>query len=239
MKDLPSLINAFQGVHAVISTATATLSRQEGDSIESVDQNGQLNVIEAAKAVGVKQFIYISFNEIAGEFPLQTAKRTVERRLKESGLTYTILQPAIFMEIWLSPVLGFDYHNARATIYGEGKNKVSWISLTDVAAFSIASLNNSSAKNATIELGGPDAVSPLEVVNIFEEQTGKAFERTHVPLEALQAQSESAPDPISKSFACLMISFADGNIVDMRKTLESFPLTLRSVQDYAKGVISI
>jgi uncharacterized protein YbjT (DUF2867 family) len=236
MKDLPSLKNAFQGVHAVISTATATLSRQEGDSIESVDQNGQINVIEAAKAVGAKQFIYISFNEIAGEFPLQTAKRTVETNLKESGLDYTILQPAIFMEIWLSPMLGFDYPNAKATIYGDGKNKVSWISLKDVAAFAVASLNNSSAKNATIELGGLDAVSPLGVVEIFEEQTGKTFELNHVPLEALQAQKEAATDPISKSFAFLMLSFTEGNVVDMRKTLDSFPLTLRSVKDYAKDV---
>lgn len=234
MKDLPSLKNAFQGVHAVISTATATLSRQEGDSIESVDQNGQLNVIEAAKAAGAKQFIYISFNEIAGEFPLQTAKRTVEKRLKESGLDYTILQPAIFMEIWLSPMLGFDYPNAKATVYGEGKNKVSWISIKDVAAFAVTSLDNPSAKNATIEIGGPDALSPLEVVNIFEKQTGKVFELNHIPLEALQAQKESAPDPISKSFAYLMISFTEGNVVDMRKTLDSFPLTLRSVKDYAK-----
>ncbi|MGB8190396.1 MAG: SDR family oxidoreductase [Chitinophagaceae bacterium] len=238
MKDLTSLKQAFQNVHAVISTATATLSRQEGDSIESVDQNGQLNVIEAAKAAGSKQLVYISFNEIAGEFPLQTAKRTVEKELKESGLDYTILQPAIFMEVWLSPMLGFDYPNARATLYGEGKSQISWISLNDVAAFAVASLDNSSAKNATIELGGPDAISPLEVVKIFEEQTGNAFELTHVPIEALQAQKESAADPISKSFAYLMISFTEGNIIDMRKTLDSFPLALRSVGDYAKGVVS-
>src|SRR5688500_16752826 len=48
IKDLPSLKAAFIGTTAIISTATATSSRQEGDSIESVDQQGQLNVIEAA-----------------------------------------------------------------------------------------------------------------------------------------------------------------------------------------------
>src|SRR6266487_6999048 len=61
IKDVASLNNAFKEVGAVISTASSTFSRQEGDTIESVDDAGQLNVIEAAKNAGVKQFIFISF----------------------------------------------------------------------------------------------------------------------------------------------------------------------------------
>lgn len=40
LKDTASLSSACQGVTAVISTASSTLSRQEGDSIESVDRQG-------------------------------------------------------------------------------------------------------------------------------------------------------------------------------------------------------
>ena len=53
------------------------------------------------------------------EFPLQSAKRDVEQHLRESGMNYTILQPSFFMEVWLSPALGFDAANATAQIYGE------------------------------------------------------------------------------------------------------------------------
>ena len=121
IKDLSSLDEAMKGIATVISTATSTLSRQEGDSIETVDGTGQLNVVEAAKKSGVKHFVFISFHSMAQEFPLQTAKRNVECALIESGMTYTILQPTMFMEMWLSPIIGFNYPEAKATIYGDGK----------------------------------------------------------------------------------------------------------------------
>jgi uncharacterized protein YbjT (DUF2867 family) len=50
LKDTDSLAGACNGVNAVISTASSTLSRQAGDSIESVDDHGQLNLVEASKA---------------------------------------------------------------------------------------------------------------------------------------------------------------------------------------------
>lgn len=140
MKDPASLQNAFRDVSSVISTATSTISRQEGDSIESVDEDGQLNVIKAAAGAGVDHFVFISFHEMPGIFPLQNAKRKVEKKLMESELSYTILRPTYFMEIWLGPPLGFDFPNARATIYGDGKNKSCWISYRDVASFAVASL---------------------------------------------------------------------------------------------------
>jgi NADH dehydrogenase len=154
LRDRSSLEAACKGVNAVISTASATISRQEGDSIQTVDLEGQLSLIDAAKAAGVSQFILVSFSPSTIEFPLQAAKRVVEEHLKHSGLSYTILQPTCFMEVWLSPALGFDAANAKAQIYGSGQNKISWISYRDVAKFANESLDNPAARNAVIELGG-------------------------------------------------------------------------------------
>src|SRR4029077_5530820 len=147
---------------------------------------GQLSLIDAAKAAGVERFVLISFPKMNVEFPLQSAKREVEQHLKESGMTYTILRPSFFMEVWLSPALGFDAANATAQIYGSGENKISWISYRDVAKFAVASLDNPEARNAVIELGGPEALSPLEVVQIFERMKGRKFDVQHVPEEALK-----------------------------------------------------
>src|SRR5215472_13158993 len=61
MKDLQSLYQAFQNVDAIISTATSTISHQEGDSIETVDLAGQLNVAEAASAAGVQHVCLFLF----------------------------------------------------------------------------------------------------------------------------------------------------------------------------------
>jgi uncharacterized protein YbjT (DUF2867 family) len=138
------------------------------------------------------------------------------------------------MEVWLSPALGFDHPNAKATIYGEGKNCLSWIAIKDVALFAVASLDNPAAENRIFELGGPEALSPLEVVNIFENRQGKKFELQFVPEDALKAQKEVAQDPLSESFAALMLGVAHGSEIDMRSTLDIFPMQLTSVDEYAK-----
>jgi uncharacterized protein YbjT (DUF2867 family) len=234
LKDKASLENALQGVSAVVSTISSTISRQEGDSIQTVDDEGQINLINAAVGAGVRHFVYVSFCSMPGEFPLQTAKRKVEKYLTESRLDYTILQPTCFMEVWLGPVLGFDYLNAKATIFGSGKNKLSWIALKDVATFAVASLDEHAARNGIFKLGGPEALSPLEVVKIFESINGRQFELQFVPEETLRAQKNGAQDALSESFAGLMLAVANGSEIDMREPLSVFPVKLTSVSDYAK-----
>ncbi|MDQ2976015.1 MAG: SDR family oxidoreductase [Acidobacteriota bacterium] len=234
LRDRSSLEAACKGVNAVISTASATVSRQVGDSIQTVDLGGQLSLIDAAKAAGVNQFILISFSPGTIEFPLQAAKRAVEKHLKQSGLSYTILQPTCFMEVWLSPALGFDAANAKAQIYGSGE-KISWISFRDVAKFAAESLDNPEADNAVIELGGPEGMSPLEVVRIFEQVQGRAFEIQYVPEAALLEQKKTADDPLQQSFAGLMLYYAAGNVIDMRETLQKFPVELTSLKVYAQA----
>jgi len=241
MKDPQSLYQAFQNVDAIISTATSTISHQEGDSIETVDLAGQLKVAEAASAVGLQHVVFISFPpflSVTPEFPLQSAKRAVENRLKSKNFTYTILQPTYFMEIWLGPVLGFDYAHAKAVIYGEGKNKISWISIKDVAAFAVASLDNPAAQNAVIQLGGPDDLSLLDAVEIFEQESGQTFELQNVPDEALRAQIAAAPDSLGKTFSGLMIGLNEVGRIDMKETLRNFPIQLTSVREYARQMIA-
>ena len=240
LKDHSSLTAACRGARAVISTASSTVSRQEGDAIETVDRQGQLALIEAAAAARVNHFIFISFPKVDVEFPLQSAKRAVEERLRRSGMTYTILQPTFFAEVWLGPALGFDLGNGTAQVYGAGDNKISWISLQDVAQFAVAALDNPQAKDAVLKLGGPDALSPLDVVRLAERTTGKQFTVQHVPEETLRSQHATATDPLQRSFAALMLYYARGDVIDMKETLRTFPRPrLRSVRDHLEASAAI
>ena len=233
LKNRESLAAACVGVNTVISTVSSILARQEGDSIESVDGQGQLNLVEAAKSADVSHFIYISFPDTGLGFPLQDAKRSVEKALKGSGMAYTILQPTDFMEIWLSPALGFDPANARARIYGTGENKLSWISYKDAAKFAAASVDSPAARDETIKLGGPEALSYLQVVSIFEKAMKKTFTVEYVSEKSLRDQMAAATDAMQESFAGLMLSTARGNTIDMERTLRDFQIELTSVEDYA------
>ena len=148
-------------------------------------------------------------------------------------MTYTILRPSYFMEVWLSPALGFDAANAQARVYGTGRAPISFISFKDVARFVNRSLTTPAARNATIELGGPEAVSPLDVVHTFERSTGRTFALEHLAEEVLELQHQNARDPLEQSFAALMLAYARGDVVDMSQTSAAFPLELTSVREFA------
>src|SRR5262245_56108951 len=119
------------GVSAVVSTATCFPRTSE---IGAVDRDGNVALVGAAEAAGVERFVFVSFRPVPRDFPLQRAKRAVEERLASSSLDAVVLRAAKFMDIWFSPLVGFDVAARRATIFGDGTAPVSWIAAADVAA---------------------------------------------------------------------------------------------------------
>jgi NADH dehydrogenase len=233
LKDSDSLARACGGVRAVISTASSTLSRQGGDSIETVDHQGQLALVEAAQRAGVDHFVYVSFRENPNvQFPLTVAKRAVEGALKSSGMAYTILQASYFMEVWLTPALGFDAANGTVRLYGDGSRPISWISYQDVARAAAAAVSQPAARNMVVELGGPQALSPREVVRMFEAAGAGAIAIEVVPEVALAGQLDAATDSLQKSFAGLMLQYGAGDAIDPTTSRRLFPFQMTSVRDF-------
>lgn len=239
LKDRQSLERACRGVRAVISTASMLVSRQPDDTVEQVDGRGQIDLVDAATASGVESLIYTSISgQIDRDFPFRNAKRDVERRLQASGITYTILRPTFYMEVWLDAIGGFDFVNARASIYGEGKNKISWLSFYDVAKVAVNCIDSPGARNSIFELGGPEALSPLEVVRIFEDLSGRGFELDFVPQQVLAEQMATGSDASVRSLAGLRRCYADGAVVDPENLRRHFPLPLTTVREYAAHACS-
>jgi len=226
----------LRGIKKVISTASSiplSYMPAENDPV-LVDRNGMVSLIDEAKRTGVKHFTYTSFSgKLDLDFPLLNAKRSVERYLQKSGLTYTIIRSSYFMETWFSDLVGFNVEKAKVTCYGSGKNPVSYISYMDVAKFAVESMGNPAVHNSTLELGGPDNLSLLDAIEIFERISEKKFEVQHVPLETLHLQMNSVTDLMQKSLTGLMYCYAKGAAVDMEQILTIFPVKLKSVEEYA------
>ena len=236
LKNPQSIVAACRGVNAVISTASSTLTRQPGDSIQSVDAAGQLSLVNAAKDANVDRFLFVSFRRTPGiSFPLGDAKAEVEKAL--ISLNFTVIQASWFMEVWLSPALGFDYANAAARVYGPGTSPISWVSFRDVAEMCAVALRHPAAGRKTIEFGGPEALSPLEVVARFEKIGGRPFLLEHVPEQALLAQFEGATDPLQKSFAALILGYLHGDAMNMASVFETYGIKLTDVNEYARSVM--
>ena len=235
LKHRPSLDQACADVDAVISTVSMIATGKPGDSFEATDERGTLNLIAAAKAARADHFVYVSFDtESIPDNPLRNAKAKVQEALRASSMTYTILQPSYFMESWLGPHLGVDVANARAQVFGSGDRKMDYVSLYDVAELAVQSLANPAARNATIRFGGPQALTQREAIRAFEQAAGRAFQVQEIPEQALEAQYEGATDPMQRTFAALMLGAARGHEVPMESVLETFPIKMTTVREFAE-----
>ena len=233
LKEPESLARACAGAGSVIVTASSTISRTEGDSIETVDRLGNLALIDAAKAAGVGHFVFVSFPSHPIAFPLQDAKRVVEAALVRSGLGYTILQPPHFWEVWCSPALGFDVAGGKVRIFGTGTGQHSWISLFDVTKAALASLDRPAARNRVFTFGGPEPLSQLEIVRRLSAATGRDIQLERIPAEALRTQFDTARDPIERSFAALMLITGEGGwVFDPSEARAALGIEPQSINDF-------
>jgi uncharacterized protein YbjT (DUF2867 family) len=235
---VPATLEAVcREIDTVVTTATSMPSGAN-DGLRRLDLEGSLALIEAAERAGVKRFVYTSYSgNLRLESPLETAKRTCEDHLLNSSLQAVILRPSYFMDMWLSPALGFDFINGSARIYGSGNAKVSYISAFNVADFAVATALRVDGKNTILEIGGPEPLSQLNAVHIFEQALNKKFQVQYVPVEALQEQYRSASDPLQKTFGALMLGYANGDVIkDAQENAGRYGVQLRSVADYAADV---
>ena len=170
----PSLEGAFRDVTTVISAATATV-RAEDDALHPIDFKDNQHIIDAAKAAGVKQFIFISALGASPHYPSPffALEGKTEEYLKLTGMPYTILQPGIFMETWINlAIMRPISAGLPVTIIGDGKRLHAWISEYDVALFAVGMVNNPIAINQTFALGGPEPLRWRDVLESYEHVTG-------------------------------------------------------------------
>jgi uncharacterized protein YbjT (DUF2867 family) len=196
LKDRASLDEACEGIETVITTANSAMRGGE-DTVETVDRQGNRNLIEAASAAGVNQFIFISFlgADLNNPVPLYQAKAEAEAALAESGMKYTILAPNFFMESWIGMVVGIPMQGRQPiTLVGEGQRLHSLISVGDVAAFATEMVGNPAAMGQRLVLGGPEPLSWCGIVDTFSQVIGQKLPVQFVaPGEAIPGLPEIVP----------------------------------------------
>ena len=121
-------------------------------------------------------------------------------------------------------------------VFGDGKQLMSWVSYEDVGEFAVRCAETPNAHNRILEIGGPQDLSPLNVVSIFEETTGKPFTVQHVSEDALLAQLEGATDPLSETFCKLQLEYLHGCLMNTSEALRLMPIRQKTIREYATQV---
>ncbi len=181
--DQPSLERACTGVQRVFSAAHSLLGAGKYKS-EHVDGAGHQVLIDVAKAAGVSHFVYTSLLGASPDHPVDffRTKATVEEYLKASGLSYTILRPSAFMEWHMHLFNGKSIlEQSKTTILGRGTKPRNFIAVRDVAYFANFALTDPTARNHTIDIGGPQNLTNDQVAALYATLAGVTPKINHVP----------------------------------------------------------
>ena len=132
---------------------------------------GQL-ALEAAQKNNISHFVYHSvLHPQVESMPHHWLKMRVEEAIFESGLPFTILQPAPYMQ---NILVNWD-EIARRGIYSipyGPDTRLSLVDLEDVAQVAAAVLTKPGHTGAIYELCGPGALSQKEMAKIMSDQLG-------------------------------------------------------------------
>ena len=158
------------GADAVITTVGLTKTSATTTNYE-IDYQGNLNLLNEAKAAGVPRFIYISVIKAdkAPDVPMVHAKYLMEEELKKSGLQYVIHRPTgYFYDIVkvFRPMI----EKGEVTLLGKEPVHANVVHTPDFADFIVAHIDD---KNVTYNVGGKETWSYEEIARMCFDAAGK------------------------------------------------------------------
>lgn len=175
------LLLAMKGVDAVYYTSP-TARENEAESAKLA--------IEAAKEAGIRRFIYQSvLHSIEPDLPHHRQKLEVERALVDSGLIYSIVQPAPFMQNLLNARDALIHKKVFVQKFFTGKESGNRINLIDVNDFGkcVAEIiTDTRYQYTTLELCGPENLDVSQMMSAMEKVMGCKIDLEYITDEAFR-----------------------------------------------------
>ena len=179
--DPASLRQACVGVSQVVNTATSIATLRKGQKMSAIDRDGILSLVAAAEEAGVGNFVFTSIAPTAADIQFFRYKRIVEKRLRESAMRATILQPGAFMDSGFDPANGWDVAGGTVKMLGSGKARTPWVAIQDVAKAAVAVVTNPELQGRDWPIAGPESLNHVEALAVFEEVYGRSAKVQRIP----------------------------------------------------------
>lgn len=168
LNDPESLLPAMQGVEKVF--------------LVTFETQKDINVIKAARQVGVQQIIKLSTLE-AREHKIKVGKWHYEREelIRASGLDWTFLRPGMFMsnsiEWWSDSI------KTQSSVFfpGGNKGKVAPVDPRDVARVAALALSRPGHSKQAYELTGSELFTIAEMVQSISSVLGRPIQYVDIP----------------------------------------------------------
>lgn len=152
----------------VVFSSLGIRSFQRQPNLWEVDYQGNLNILEAAKQAGVKQFIFVSVvrgAEMARWSPIAAAREKVAQAIKESGIDYTIFAPTGFF----NDMAEF-FHAAQQRgvirLFGDGSGQINPLSALDFGEEVVKAIESPELRNQVKTVGGCEIFTHRQIAEL-------------------------------------------------------------------------
>jgi uncharacterized protein YbjT (DUF2867 family) len=235
LRDPASLKAAVVDVDVVVSAAHGFAGRG-CVTPASVDRDGNVHLIEAARAAGA-DMVLMSVVGAAADSPLEMfrMKHAAETALHASGVPATIVRATAFLELWIDILARTAGRSNRPLVFGRGQNPINFVSVRDVAALVEHAVTDPACRGLTLQIGGPANLTLDQLARMVAADRGEATTARHLPRVALRAMAATVgrvrPELGRQARAALVMDTDDMTFDDRSTRLGFAHLPLTSARD--------
>lgn len=187
-------------------------------------------MVQAALDAGVGRFVFSSVYHPSISLTNHAGKRPVEEAVYDSGMNFTVLQPAIFMQM-LDGAWSSARTTGRIAMPYSKHAKACYVDYRDVAEAAALALTGDTLSHGTFELSAPGMVDRVELAQLMSQALGSSVvaEEPSFAQWAEQAQLPAGPvrDGLERMNADYDAhGFPGGNALVLRAVLGREPRTL-------------
>ena len=175
---------ALENADAVITTAIGYMGGKKGDSLASVDDIGNKNLVDAAAKMKTPRFVFTSIlaADKAQSVPHFWQKKLIEDYLKQKGVPFVALRPGAFIDqtakadFWASGL-----RKGKLTVIGSTKIKWSYILTEDLAECLALAAISPQIPEGIIDVATDEPMNTEQVAEYASEYTGEKVKLSSLP----------------------------------------------------------
>lgn len=166
-----------------------------GITMDRIHRMGTLRVIDAAKTVGVSRFVHMSAlgarEQAVSDY--HKSKWRAENIVRESGIPFTIFRPSVIFgkggpgPNFISQLADLVRTAPFVPVIGDGSTKLQPVSIETVAQVFCQSLNMRASLGKTYEVGGPEVISYLEILERIAAKLNKPLRPIYIPMGLMRS----------------------------------------------------
>ncbi len=188
--DSATLMFALAGVDEVIHLAAVNRNRG-ASTMQAVNAQGTINLVNAAKAAGVKHIVTVVGlgADASKPYPLAQTQGIAIDYLIQSGVPYTILEASVIFgegDEFINTLAGLARVPPVMVVPGNGKSKFQPIAVQDVATCAVRSLYNPDALNKRLQICGSEVLTLEAIIDAILAELKLKRLKVHMPVSLLK-----------------------------------------------------